>query len=668
MPKTYRSTEEFERECSHCGAEFTVKKESIKHARKCSAKRTKLNITEAAARPVEVQESTEFEGIDFSFDDDYDCGDVYYGSDDPEEPELTPEQQLIEEIEDDDKEIPQVMISSAVENEESRIAQSFTISEEDSKNILRYVREIKVIPPHEIAGIKTFYKYCTSPITRNTCIYIHQMVKETLIDSKKRDLELWIEQKRNAGELKAIEFAEVQNYVHQEISKVQAFTYNNSATKLAQMTKDFVKVTTYKACLQGCTLFKLDDADDKVCELCKTSLTNNSSNNNSSNKDKESYEKKRDRLSRKKQDVYYIHLKGQIKSMFIRESFRESLRYGANYKSSPGVYSDVYDGEVMKEVMANDNNQLVQNQYFIYVGLMQDGFTSRQNHTYPDFNIKTHSFTLFQLVCYSLSPALRYKSGFKFQVLCSPGPKKPNMASYIVPIVQELEELYKGFGVNVAGTNYQVFVRPILCIGDTPAVSEIFNHKGTVSYYPCRFCTQRATTKKEHNSCEMHNQRRTEFKARPLIGQSSSRQKVQEFIPLKNKGTNGLYLPCSNTPAPDRVYKNYIVPDAVFKKREEIIKKLSPSERIAREMNRGIAKLLLEAFSSKKFVNPNAPKDVKNAEDRLPFGSLLHRYIYPFTLRTMDNDDDIIGFINKEIMKNYIFYRLPSLPSRLRQL
>jgi hypothetical protein len=28
--------------------------------------------------------------------------------------------------------------------------------------------------------------------------------------------------------------------------------------------------------------------------------------------------------------------------------------------------------------------------YFTYVGLMQDGFTSRHNHTHPDFNVKTH--------------------------------------------------------------------------------------------------------------------------------------------------------------------------------------------------------------------------------------------------------------------------------------
>jgi hypothetical protein len=49
-------------------------------------------------------------------------------------------------------------------------------------------------------------------------------------------------------------------------------------------------------------------------------------------------------------------------------------------------------------------------------------------------------------------------------------------------------------------------------------------------------------------------------------------------------GNSGLYLPLSSTPAPDRIYKNYIVPDSVFKKREKIISKLPLENRIAREM------------------------------------------------------------------------------------
>lgn len=84
--------------------------------------------------------------------------------------------------------------------------------------------------------------------------------------------------------------------------------------------------------------------------------------------------------------------------------------------------------------------------------------------------------------------------------MISPGPRKPSMSSYVQPIADELKSLYNGFKVQVGDRSYSVFVRPIMCIGDTPAVADIYHLKGTASYHACRFCVALGTQKSVYMS------------------------------------------------------------------------------------------------------------------------------------------------------------------------
>lgn len=77
----------------------------------------------------------------------------------------------------------------------------------------------------------------------------------------------------------------------------------------------------------------------------------------------------------------------------------------------------------------------------------------------------------------------------KMPVIITPGPKKPDMHSFIKPLADNLHELYnKGFDVRVGDKLFSVIVKPILCVGDSSAVSDAYQMKGSCSYYCCRYC------------------------------------------------------------------------------------------------------------------------------------------------------------------------------------
>lgn len=136
----------------------------------------------------------------------------------------------------------------------------------------------------------------------------------------------------------------------------------------------------------------------------------NGGKNKTSFKNVEEWETHRRGLSKEKQTVYYIHLKEQLKSMFVDTKSETNMHYAKLYQPSEGVFGDVFDGDTIKKVVEKDTNSqeiISGKNIYIYVGLMQDGFTSRDNHTNVELDSKTHSYTIFQLVCYSLSPALR---------------------------------------------------------------------------------------------------------------------------------------------------------------------------------------------------------------------------------------------------------------------
>lgn len=90
----------------------------------------------------------------------------------------------------------------------------------------------------------------------------------------------------------------------------------------------------------------------------------------------------------------------------------------------------------------------------------------------------------------------RYQNGNTLQLVVAPGPKKIScMESYMAPILDQLKELEDGFEIVADDRTYFVKLRVIICGGDTPAVSAVYNFKGHTSSHPCRLCKVKGVKK-----------------------------------------------------------------------------------------------------------------------------------------------------------------------------
>ncbi|KAL0582431.1 hypothetical protein ABG067_007716, partial [Albugo candida] len=439
----------------------------------------------------------------------------------------------------------------------------------------------------------------------------------TLIETKQEELTTIYDKLRISGDMAGSASQKAtERQIKKEIKNIKVLSYDRSATLVTKWTQDFVIVTKYKACSKGCTLFELSDSDEKVCKLCEAELLENSKKNVSNSKDDTDNIEDIELTIRKKQVVHYVHLEGQLKSMFIQGFMREALKYGAEYESTEGVYRDVFDGSTIKSVCDDHNSiQVSSNEYVIYVGIMQDGFNSAVHHS------KSRSFTMFQVVCYSLSPILR--NGMKLLVMISPGPNKPSMESFTKPLLEELKTLYKdGFTVKVGDDKYKVFVKPILATGDGPAIADIFMLK-----------TILGTNKVEHMAKEQNYQ----DSARSKSYYKANLKKIDEAV-KKDKKT-----------------KAHLHDETKGVKGRFALADLPSFKSMAQSglddlhfINRGITPILFDAFTTTKYYNKNLTGN-KADFDRLPLGVPLHHYIYPFTLKLENKYSDVKTFINKEI-------------------
>lgn len=196
-----------------------------------------------------------------------------------------------------------------------------------------------------------------------------------------------------------------------ELNKIKSFSLHKAASKVVDMTTDFVKVLHFWGCKQGCKVFGIDEPMDAVCVFCEKMNNANSKKTKLNDRNNEERCDEAELMIRAKQPIYYIEIKGQLKSFFVHPQSIDNLRYGKRYVSVPGVYHDIQDSENYKIIsqedglcdpVSSDSNQLVRETFILYGGLMNDGYTSKENHS------MNWCFTMFHLVLYSLSPRLRY--------------------------------------------------------------------------------------------------------------------------------------------------------------------------------------------------------------------------------------------------------------------
>lgn len=202
----------------------------------------------------------------------------------------------------------------------------------------------------------------------------------------------------------------LEELVNKKVDAIKPFSLHKAARKVVEMTSGFVNIIKYLGCKQGCKVFGKDEPEDAVCTFCDAVSSKNSKFTTVQGPNSDERNAQVQRSNRAKQPIYYVEIKGQLKSFFVHPQSVDNLRYGKRYVSVPGVHHDIQDSENYKIISKEDylydsvpttNNQLMRETFILYGGLMTDGFIPR------DHSVNNWSFTLFHMVLYSLSPRLR---------------------------------------------------------------------------------------------------------------------------------------------------------------------------------------------------------------------------------------------------------------------
>ena len=139
-----------------------------------------------------------------------------------------------------------------------------------------------------------------------------------------------------------------------------------------------VKGHQYQVCPNGCRLYD-DNSVDIVCEYCAVSRYKNSSVANEP-----------------AATMKILSIGDYLANMLSSPKNRELMRYRANRETTPGLFSDVFDGENYQRLL--DNGHLT-NPDDIVLGIFTDGFVNQQS--------KRSSLMIVHVVVFNLDPSIR---------------------------------------------------------------------------------------------------------------------------------------------------------------------------------------------------------------------------------------------------------------------
>ena len=135
----------------------------------------------------------------------------------------------------------------------------------------------------------------------------------------------------------------------------------------------------------------------------------------------------------------YYSLKRSLASLISRPGFIEQCEHWRERAQNvpTGILGDVYDGRVWKQFCTEQNKFLQYPGNFLL--LMNMDFFQPFTHT-------TYSVGVIYCVILNLPREIRYKFENMIVISVIPGPQEPklNINTYLKPLVEELQELYKG--------------------------------------------------------------------------------------------------------------------------------------------------------------------------------------------------------------------------------
>ncbi|QRV81018.1 Transposase family tnp2 [Ceratobasidium sp. AG-Ba] len=244
----------------------------------------------------------------------------------------------------------------------------------------------------------------------------------------------------------------------------------------------------YDSCVNSCCCFLGQYRDDQQCRFCNEARFNAN--------------------GQPRRVFHYTPLIPQLIGLFQSADSIKNMRHRVKLEAwraeHPGVFEDVFDGEVYctlrrTRLRADDPYRYFDSPDDIALGLGTDGFNMfKRRHK--------GSSTAWPLILvnYNLHPSIRTKLENIICVGVIPGPKEcKDINSFLVPLIEELEQLAQGVSApkvasevdDFEGDGAEFILRAFLIIlfGDIPAISKLLLLKGQNAISPCRTCTHSGT-------------------------------------------------------------------------------------------------------------------------------------------------------------------------------
>lgn len=227
----------------------------------------------------------------------------------------------------------------------------------------------------------------------------------------------------------------------------------------------------YDCCKHSCHAFTGPYFELESCAFCDTA--------------------RRDSAGHPIKQFHYLPLVNRLAAENRNPERAKLILYRSEHVQVPGEISDFCDSELYRNLLGKKvviNGKEYGHTYFsdprdIALGISFDGFCP----------FKKRNQTCWPIIAfnYNLPPEIRFHQENIIPLGTIPGPKQmKDTNSFLVPLVEELEELARGVKVYDVLKDELFIMRAyvIIAFGDIPAAAKLMNMKGHNSLFPCRFC------------------------------------------------------------------------------------------------------------------------------------------------------------------------------------
>ncbi|GET53357.1 transposase domain-containing protein [Rhizophagus irregularis DAOM 181602=DAOM 197198] len=227
-----------------------------------------------------------------------------------------------------------------------------------------------------------------------------------------------------------------------------------------------LKLNHVDMCKNSCCAFTgiyINDVTCRFCNLERYIISNNSK-----------------KPQEPQKTAMYFPLLERFRIQYADSERALKLRYRSQREECDDEYSDIFDGDLYKE-------------------LVEEGFFSDERDIaligstdgYQIFRQKTDSCWILMFINANLPPTIRVKKENLLISAIIPGPNQPkDFNSFLRPIIDELKVLQEGVSIYDAllKENFILRCHVVMWTGDMPAVSKLMCMTGHNAYLGCRYC------------------------------------------------------------------------------------------------------------------------------------------------------------------------------------